>query len=593
MISSTHTTTLISLLAERAGADPHKLIYSHLPDHPSRAPSDCTRGELLLRAASIARRLGEICEPGDRALIIYPIGLEYLCAFFACLLARVVAVPVYPPRAHKRIPDSSLPRLRAIMRDCRPRIALSESETLERMGQMRLPESAGIEFIDTARIEDDPGSLPWKDFPRPEQPAFLQYTSGSTAMPRGVQITHANLLHNQQVIRDNYGFHQELRGLGWLPLYHDMGLIGHILQPLFNGGCTYFMNPAAFLKNPLRWLEEITRYRATTAATPPFGLRLVIEAAREADSLEQIDLSSWRHLLVGAEPIDARVLREFSESFEAYGFSPSIYYPCYGLAEATLSVSGGKTTDSFRSFQARRDELAEMRWAAAGTDFIGASVELVASGAVHSDFDLRIVDPETRRPRAADEIGEIWIAGASIASGYFDRAADNREVFGARLAGDESSPAAPEYLRTGDLGIVHDGELFVTGRIKELLIVGGRNHHLPDIESNIRSMNFWADRTIAAFVVRGADTEELGIAIEWGRHAPEPEAVAGEVAAAIAGIARVFYLSVYDFVLLKAGSIPRTSSGKIQRGLCSRYYEQTWPGLVFYSSRAERGPIDE
>ncbi|HSK81412.1 MAG TPA: fatty acyl-AMP ligase, partial [Thermoanaerobaculia bacterium] len=417
-----------------------------------------TYAELDARARAIGASLQEAGAGGERVALLFPPGADFVASFFGCLYAGAVAVPALPPR-----PRGADPRLQAICRDARPRVALTTAEKLPAL------ERAAAEIPELkAALRMAPATEGAADWRRadlgPEALAFLQYTSGSTSSPKGVMVSHGNLVHNEELIRRTFEQSSGSVVLGWLPLYHDMGLIGTVLQPLYTGAVSYLMTPGAFLQRPARWLEAISRYRATTSGGPNFAYELCVRKVGEAER-ESLDLSSWQVAFNGAEPVRAGTLRRFAEAFAPCGFRATAFRPCYGLAEATLLVSGGRPEGEPR-VRALDAEALERHDVVEGD--AARSRELVGCGAAMQE--VLAVDPESGDPCPPGGVGEIWVAGPSVARGYWERPEETATTFGARLA-DGTGP----FLRTGDLGFVSGGELFLTGRLKDLIILRGRN----------------------------------------------------------------------------------------------------------------------
>ncbi len=538
--------TLVELLAERARQDPGRVAYRFLANGEEEVES-LSLGELDAGARRIAAELIGRGLAGERVLLLYPPGLGFVQAFLACLYARAVAVPAYPPQSER-----GLPRLVAMVRDAAPRGVLSPAGelSLARARDGARGELTGLEWVATDGLTG-PVPAPGPG-PRPDDLAFLQYTSGSTSTPKGVMVTHANLMDNEAVIRRAFGMQASDVVVGWLPLYHDMGLIGNVIQPLYSGASCVLMSPVAFLQQPRRWLAAIDRYRGTVSGGPNFAydlcLRRLAPAARAG-----LDLSSWRVAFNGAEPIRAGTLAAFAAGFAPQGFRSRAFFPCYGLAEATLFVSG--------------------TGAGAGSHVLAAEggPARVSSGAVAWGPEVRVVDPQTALPRAEGEEGEIWVRGGSVAAGYWGRPQASAATFGARLA-DGDGP----FLRTGDLGFLVAGELFVTGRSKDLLIVRGRNHHPQDVELTAeRASAALRPGCGAAFAIEpedGEGAERVVLVFEVDRHSDQPiEVVAQAVRAAVA---EEHELRLAELVLIRASTLPKTSSGKVQRHACRELYRR-------------------
>src|SRR5688572_15118387 len=403
--------TLIEVLRYRASEDPERIAYRFLADGEVEEDA-LTYAELDRRARALGAFLQEMGAEGERALLLYPPGLEFVTAFLGCLYGGVVAVPAYPPRSNR--PDS---RLEAIARDARPRLALTTPALRDKAAGFAVhnPALAGVRWIATAEIDPDLAGR-WQSVAAlgPEWPAFLQYTSGSTATPKGVVVRHGNLVHNEGLIQAAFGQSERSVIVGWLPLYHDMGLIGNVLQPLYCGATCVLMSPVSFLQQPARWLRAIDRYRATTSGGPNFAYELCVNKIGPEER-RSLDLSSWELAFNGAEPVRAETLERFAEAFAPNGFRREAFFPCYGLAEATLFVSGTAGA-SARELDA---EALERNLAVPARPGL-PSRRLVNCG-VSTDQRVAIVDPESRLPLPEGRVGEVWIAGPSVAGGYWNR----------------------------------------------------------------------------------------------------------------------------------------------------------------------------
>ena len=544
--------TLIDLVRFRAATSPDKIVYRFLPGE-RKAEVTLTHAQLEARVGAVAARVAEVAPKGSRALLLIPSGLDYVAAYFGCLAAGVVAVPAYPP--HPRRPD---PRVSAICADCEPTIALTTASLLERMDVWR-GDDERLRRLKWIAIDDGTlaAPLPARSIAS-EDIAMLQYTSGSTAAPRGVVLTHRNLLHNLSLIHSAYPNYPDDCALCWLPPFHDMGLIGAILQPCYLGIGAVLMPPTTFLQRPLSWLEAMSKYRATSSAAPNFAFDLCVERIRPEET-HGLDLSSWHTVFNGAEPIRAETIDRFCRAFADAGFRRDAFFPCYGLAEATLFVAGGPWRQGPSTLDVSRDALEEKRIAPATA---GDRLRLVASGAPAVET-ICIVDPASRRRLDDRRIGEIWVAGESVASRYWRAPDESESPFGASL--DEVPGKA--FLRTGDLGFLDDGQLFVTGRLKDLIILGGRNYYPQDLERAAeRSHPNLRPGHTAAFALPGARRERLAVAVEVTRHHDkrDNEDVITAVRRALADREGVLPDLV---VLVSPNGIPRTSSGKVQRGV--------------------------
>ncbi len=414
------------------------------------------------QARDIGARLMAQGASGERVLLLYPPGLDYVAGFFGCLYAGAVAVPVYPPRL-----DRPLTRFLSIIEDAEPAHALA-TEAVCAVGEQLMADHRPLRWLATDTLD---GS--WTERWTPpaldaEAIAFLQYTSGSTASPKGVMVSHRNLLHNQSLIQRAFGTRPDSKVVGWLPLYHDMGLIGNVLHPMWLGTHCVLLSPLEFLKEPLRWLKAISDFGGTVSGGPNFGFDLCVRKI-PPEVRRTLDLSRWTVAFNGAEPIRPETLDRFADAFAVSGFSRDAFVPCYGLAEATLLASGGKPEPRARGFDPK---ALEQRRVQRSQDSVAR--RLVACG----DASLvKVVDPSTRAELPPEAVGEIWVRGDSVAKGYWGRPEVSTETFRATTTSGEGP-----FLRTGDLGFIDEGQLFVAGRIKDMLIIRGRNHYPQDFE---------------------------------------------------------------------------------------------------------------
>ncbi|HSF43369.1 MAG TPA: AMP-binding protein, partial [Thermoanaerobaculia bacterium] len=555
---------LLRLLRERAAEAPGRTGFRFL-DATGAEAEVLTLGELDLRARTVAASLEEAGAVGERALILHPPGLGFVTSFLGCLYAGTVAVPAYPPGRNR--PPA---RLRSIAADARPRVVLAPAPIAStgRALAEKVPELGGVRWIDTDRL--DPGlAEAWRETaPAPDAPAFLQYTSGSTSEPKGVVVTHGNLLHNEEAIRGAFGLSESSVVVGWLPLYHDMGLIGNVLQPLYAGAEAILMAPLSFLQRPALWLEAVSRYRATTSGGPNFAYDLCVRKVSEEEKAA-LDLSGWTVAFNGAEPVRAETVERFAQAFAPCGFRREAFYPCYGLAEATLFVTGGAPGEP--------PVVRPVEAASPG------SRPVVGCGRAAAGQTVRIVDPESRAPVAPGRVGEIWVSGPSVAAGYWDRPAETERTFGARLAGGEGP-----YLRTGDLGFLADGELFVTGRLKDLIILRGRNHYPQDLERTAEaSHEALRPGGGAAFSVDLGGEERLVILHEVERSSASDPAGAAE--AVRRALSQEHEVAVEEVVLVRSGTILKTTSGKIRRAACRAAYLAGDLAVVYRTGMAPAG----
>ncbi|MEZ4236222.1 MAG: AMP-binding protein [Myxococcota bacterium] len=498
------------------------------------------------RARAVAAALVAAGAAGQRVLLLYPPGLDYVVGFFGCLYAGAVAVPVYPPR-----PDRPLDRFLSILRDARPRVALA-TDAVRQLGEALLAGQGDLVWLASDRIGAEHAADWVHPGTRGDDVAFLQYTSGSTADPKGVRVTHGNLLHNETLIQQAFGTDEDSVVVGWLPLYHDMGLIGNVLHPLHLGGRCVLMSPLEFLRDPLRWLVAIDEHRGTVSGGPNFAFDLCVRKADPRVTAD-LDLSTWRVAFNGAEPVRPDTMRRFAETFAPCGFDPGAFLPCYGLAEGTLLVSAGRAEPAWFATDALEQRCAVPAMAGDGAR------ELAASGRTPAGCEVRIVDPETRAPVPAGGIGEIWARGDSVADGYWERPEVSEATFGARTTEGDGP-----WLRTGDLGFCVDGALFVTGRIKDLLVLRGRNHYPQDLERTAeRAHPALRPGCAAAFSVDRGGEERAVVVVEVQRRDGFD---AGAVIDAVrAAVSRDHELGLDAVVLIAPRTLPKTSSGKVRR----------------------------
>ncbi len=549
--------TLVDLLSWRALIDANRTALIFLQDGETDEIK-LTYGELDERARAIGATLESLGAEGKRALLLYPPGLSFITGFLGCLYAGVVAVPTYPPHFNR-----PMPHLQAIRADAQATLILTTDQLLA-SAEGRLahaPDLKNLRWLATDSLIGDPAAQ-WR---RPEISgetlAFLQYTSGSTSSPRGVMVSHGNLLSNERMIQSAFEHTEESSFVVWLPMYHDMGLIGNLLQALYVGSRSVIMSPAAFLQKPYRWLNAISRYRATTSGAPNFAYDLCVDRI-SPEQKTSLDLSSWSLAFNGAEPVYHQTLNRFADAFEPCGFRREIFYPCYGLAEAAVFVSGGKKADPPVAQAFQKEALEQNRI----IESSGADAErvLVGCGRTWLDQKIVIVNPDRLSRCTEHEVGEIWVSGSNIAQGYWNRAEETEHTFRARIPDTGEGP----FLRTGDIGFLKDGELFITGRLKDLIIIRGRNHYPQDIEWTAeQSHPTLRQGASAAFPVEVAGEERLVIVAEVKRHFKN--SLLKQVTDAIRQtVAEHHEVEVYAISLLKTGSIPKTSSGKIRRRTC-------------------------
>ena len=584
--------TLVDLLRRRAAEQAEVTAYTFLVDGELEGPrvtyAELDRSARAIAAGLVARGL----RVGDRALLLYPPGLDFISAFFGCMYAGVVAVPSFPPHAAQLA--RTLPRLVAIATDAELSAVLSTSAIAANADAIarHAPVLGQSPWVATDTVlpmaADD-----WRESAlQTDALAFLQYTSGSTAAPKGVMVSHANLLHNlgyADYVEEN---DETSVSVSWLPVIHDMGLIEGVLEPMYAGYPAYLMAPASFLQRPIRWLRALSRYRATNSGGPNFAYDLCARKITDAQR-DELDLSSWRVAYNGAEPVRGETLLAFHERFRNVGFRWRSFYPVYGLAEATLVVSSGRRDYEPVIHQVDGEAVSrgELRPA---TPVTATGRSLVACGSAACDTRVAIVDPETGRRCRDTEIGEIWVASPSVAQGYWRREQQTAETFRAFLTSGEGP-----FLRTGDLGVLHEGEIIVTGRLKDLLIVRGLKHYPQDLELTAeRQHPALRSGCAAAFAVDGDAGEGVAIAVEVDPRLLSSEAHERSLqlrcaASAIRrAIAEEHGIVLEAVSLLAIGTMPKTTSGKLRRQACrAAFAEGTLDELMRWSQRSEAATV--
>jgi len=555
--------TLVHLIGRRAADEPDRLAYRYLEDGESNERQFSYR-QLDASARTIAGLLqAHGVRKGDRVLLLYPSGLDYIAAFYGCLFAGAVAVPAYAPR-----PKGPSGRLDAIAKDARAAIALTTEEVLSVVREQPSGDfhREVATWIATDHIDSNAADV-WRmpDLDA-DTLAFLQYTSGSTSTPKGVMVSHGNLMANERMMQVALGQDRDSTWVGWLPMFHDMGLIGNVIQPLYVGAACVLMSPMAFVQEPIRWLRAITRYRAHTSGAPNFAYDLCA-AKTTPEEREGLDLSSWSLAFNGSEPVRAETLDRFSHAFEPYGFRRSAFYPCYGLAEATLLVAGPvkSAVPVVRTFEAAG---LEQRRAVSASDDDASGRTLVGCGRTWLDQTIVIADADTSTRCPDDRIGEIWISGSNVTHGYWGREEATAVTFRAYLADSGEGP----FLRTGDLGFYHDGSLFISGRIKDLIIIRGRNHYPQDIELTVESSHPILRPGCGATFSIDVDGDERLVVVQEVKRNFKDANLHDVVDVIRRAVSEKHELAAHAVVLIKPGRIPKTSSGKIQRHACRQGY---------------------
>lgn len=565
--------TVVDALRARSVRMPHRAVFTFLSDGEAEEPS-LTAAILDVKARAVAARLRAEVEPGSRALLLFAPGQDFIIAFFGCLYAGVLAVPAPPQRGRGML------RLAGIAEDAQPAAVLTTSaiQTFAEAATGSIPELQEATWLTVDTIPDSYGAGWSVPAVGANSTAFLQYTSGSTGQPKGVMVTHGNLIHNVELIWRSLDLDESTVNVGWLPPYHDMGLISMIILPAVMGIHSVLMPTMAFMQRPARWLRAISKYRGTASAAPNFAFELCAQKVPEEERAS-LDLSSWAVVANGAEPIRADSLQRFCDAFASSGFRPETIRPVYGLAESTLMVSGAPTAKP-RTVHAF-DAGALQRGVALGVPEGSTNARVLVGCGISQGLDVAIVDPKERTRCRSGQVGEIWVAGQSVAVGYWQRPDLSRNVFEATLSDSHEGP----FLRTGDLGFQTEEGLFVTGRIKDVIIVAGRNHYPQDIERTTeRSHSAVRPGCVAAFGVETDEEEALVVAAEIRRDAGggKDSADLENVASAIRrAVMQEHQLAVRDVVLLPPGSLPKTSSGKLQRAESRKEYlagQSPWNG---------------
>jgi acyl-CoA synthetase (AMP-forming)/AMP-acid ligase II/acyl carrier protein len=565
---------LVEIIKHKAQQTPDKLAYIFLRDGET-LETKITYQQLFSQSLFLAQKLREKIPTQSRVLLLYPQGLEFVTAFLGCLIAEIIAVPVYPPKGNQK-----MSRLEAIIEDCQPSLILTTHFLLAKVEDKlgNIIKEKNIECIATDNLEEtkEIQSINLDSFTG-DKVAFLQYTSGSTGIPKGVMISHQNILANSAYIQKAFQLTEDSVSVTWLPSFHDMGLIDGILQPLYTGFLGVIMSPEAFLQKPIRWLEAISRYHATHSGSPNLGYELCVQKITD-EQKKDLDLSCWVSAYNGSEPVRFSTIENFTNKFKACGFESRYFYPCYGMAEATLMISGGDLEKESVYLDVDGNKLRENLLIKADNKTKNIR-RLVGCGHSWLDTEIKIVNSETNIACEDNQIGEIWVSGSSIAQGYWQKPEISQEVFKANLI--LSNPSlkggnkiiSPEFLRTGDLGFIHDGELFITGRQKDLIIIWGKNHYPQDIEVTVQnSHQALRGDSGAAFSVDIEIGEKLVIVQEVRRSYIKQLDIDEIITAIREAVSLEHELQVYAIALIKPASIPKTSSGKIQRYACRQQF---------------------
>ncbi len=571
---------LVGLLRFRAAHQPERSAFTFL-DGTETGRSGMNHRELDHRARTIAAALRVDCAPGDRALLLYPPGLGFISAFLGCLYAGVVAIPAPLPDPVRL--RRTLPRLRALVEDAQASVVLTDVQNLSPIAETGALSSLRLRATD--RLEGDADLLAESWQPPDlggDSLAYLQYTSGSTSEPRGVMVSHGNLIRHCEQIRQAWDYRSDSVAATWLPHFHDYGLVDGLLLPLYAGISSFVMSPIAFYMRPARWLQAISRYAVTHSQGPNFAFEHCVDKIKP-EHCAGLDLSSWRVASNGSEPIAVDTIDRFVQAFQPYGFRRSALYPAYGLAEATLLVATRRHTSLPAACVCDAEELEQHRVVEVVAARSGQRVHAIVScGAPIGDTEVAIVDPKTLKRCHPLEVGEIWVSSPGLARGYWRRGEETARTFGATVDGKGA------FLRTGDLGFIKGGELYVTGRIKDVIIIRGRNHYPQDIEFTVaRSHPALRPGYGAAFGLEVKGKERLIVVQEVRRSRLQNVDVDEAVGNIREAVSEEHELQVYDAVLVGPGTIPKTSSGKIQRALCR---DRFLAGQLQRLTRGRAGP---
>ena len=561
IIESVAPKNLLELLRNQARTHPDGLACAYLGDDGD-IRARLSYSELDNNARAIAARLQGLDAGGECAVLLYPPGLNFVSAFFACMYANVVAIPLPIPRT-----TANINQTKGIIEETKTEIILSTQTILTKLARQDEQYFSKLICLDTQEVDAD-FVLAWR---QPENPAgdtlaYFQYTSGSTSARKGVMISHANVLENIKGIDRGFQHDQASIAVNWLPHFHDLGLVSGILQPLYHGVPNYLMAPTALVQKPIRWLQAISNFRATHTNSPNYAYDLCVKKITE-EQQQTLDLSAWRVALNGAEPVRAETVRDFYSKFKNVGLAKTTMYPAYGLAEATLVVSAGLPASEPKVLQVDAGDLQKGQ-VSLSAEAVN-SRELVACGTALHHTVIAIVDPQTGQMAAKNTIGEIWVNGPAVAAGYWQNPAATEETFRAVLAEHPNQ----FFLRTGDLGFLHEGLLYITGREKDLIIIRGANHYPQDIEWTVENAHAaFKPGCGAAFSIKTEGEEKLVVVYELEREHVKNFDVKELVRSVRAKIAEEHDLQLPGLVLLKTASVPRTSSGKIQRRQCQHEF---------------------
>lgn len=556
--------TLVDLLQWRAQKMPNKVAFTFLKDGVDET-DQITFRELDERARQIAARLQQENTPNPTALLLYPQGIEHMCALWGCIYAGVRAVPLFVPQN-----DRVYKRVKSIQQDSGAQYVLCDRESYDRLEKRfdRMPEVASLQWLISDELEASLAN-DWKLVAQERDTvAYYQYTSGSTGTPKGVMVSHGNVIYNVSDIDASWDHSEDTVLVSWLPIFHDMGLIYGFMQGVYNGFHTVLFSPNAFAQRPYTWLKAISDYRATHSGGPNSAYIMCVEKVLD-EQKKDLDLSSLRVMFNGSEPVRESTLQSFTQAFAECGFKAEMHTPCYGLAEATLKVTATKLGEYPNHLTVDAKALASNKVLPllAGEE----GQVFVSSGVTVQQTEVKIVNPVSSEVCAPDSIGEIWVKGPTNAMGYYRKEEDTREIFNAYINETDDGP----YMRTGDLGFFYNNELYIAGRLKDLIIVRGRNCYPQDIEEIVENCHPALSPSAGAAFSLDVDGDERLIVVQSVRRSHLKHIDAPEIFNAIRrSVSAQYGVKVHDIQLLMPASIPRTTSGKIQRRACKQAYQQ-------------------
>ncbi|WP_019506941.1 fatty acyl-AMP ligase [Pleurocapsa sp. PCC 7319] len=558
--------SIVEILQKQAITQPDATAYIWLEDGENKTTT-LSYKELELQAKAIAIQLRKYAVPGSRVLIAYPYstGLDFITAFFGCLYAGVVAVPCHPPLNRLTIAE-----MKSRLVSAEIEIILTNSSLFSKLQKQLAEVGSSLHWLNTDNLHpSDSQELDNWQPPKLDSHslAFLQYTSGSTGEPKGVMITHDCLLQNQEMLRLSFGHSKQSLGVGWLPLFHDMGLIGNVIQPIYLGISCVLMSPVNFVQKPLRWLQAISKYKATTSGAPNFAYDLLCDRVKD-EQLAQLDLSSWEVAFCGAEPVQESTIERFSRKFASCGFRQPAFYPCYGMAEATLLITGG-SKEQAPKFQYLDRVALEQNQVVFAEQYQPGVASVISNGHPWLDGKLAIVDPQTQTKCNSDTIGEIWFSSSCIGQGYWQSPQKTQATFQAYLQDSQ----AEKYLRTGDLGFIHQGELYITGRLNDVMVFWGLNHYPQNIEQTVEQCHPALKANNGAALSVKVEGQNRLVIVQEIERSYRKCLVPEEVIEAIRwAVFQEHFIDVYAIALLKPGALPKTSSGKVKRSACKEKF---------------------